>query len=221
MTLENRRERLTEWIGCIENNVAEAIVNQHIYWEVQTIIRDNPQLQSVSSAFYVWMDSTFVHSTALAIRRQLDKDRNSISIRRFLEELRSRPELISRDYHRSLYSRPEYNREHADYLANYTYDRHVGAGASVLDATTIEQELSALLDRSQVLHHYADRVVAHYDARGLTQPRPKFNDLENCLGLLEKLVLRYMLLLKGVSQESLLPTFLYDWKSVFRVKWLP
>ena len=105
MTLEERRSRLKKWLDIIEENVTEAIINQHIFWEVQDIIRHNQQLRNISSAFYQWMGSTFVHSSALAVRRQVDRDPESVSLLRFLSEVQKYPDLISRDYHRSLYDR--------------------------------------------------------------------------------------------------------------------
>jgi hypothetical protein len=70
------------------------------------------------------------------------------------------------------------------------------------------------------VEHLADRRYAHYDPRGLTAPRPTFQDIGNCLRLFQKLILRYKLLLKGAAQATLLPTFLYDWKEVFRRPWI-
>ena len=109
----------------------------------------------------------------------------------------------------------------ADDLARFTYDKHVGTSASVLDGNTVQQEIDSLQKASKTIHHYADRTVAHYDTRGLSEPVPKFADLEECLKVLEKLVLRYLLLLKGASQSTLLPAFTYDWKAVFRTPWIP
>jgi len=225
MTLEQRRNRLTTWFDCIFDNVTEAVIHQHIFWEVQEIIRNNPQLQNASSAFYTWMGASFVHSTVLAVRRQVDRDKNSVSLLRFLLELQKFPDLISRQYHRSLYKRLEHDQQpeysgFADDMANGTYDRHVGKGEDTLVADTLRSEIHSLISASQELHHYADRAVAHYDARGLERPIPKFDDLTICLAVLEKLVLRYLMLLKGIAQGKLLPTFQYDWKTVFRVQWL-
>jgi hypothetical protein len=218
MTLEERRNRLRTWFDSIFSNVTEAVINQHIFWEVQDIIRNNPQLQNASSAFYVWMGATFLHSTVLAVRRQLDADKKSVSLYRLLGELKKYPELISRDYHRALYS--QLDPYFADDMANYTYDKQVGVGATILDPAAVQKEIDSLQAASGKLHHYADRVVAHYDARGLQQPTPKFEELTECLALMEKLVLRYLLLLKGASQVKLLPTFTYDWKEVFRTPWI-
>jgi hypothetical protein len=219
MTLEQRRSNLKKWLDIIRENVTEAVVNQRIFWEVQDIIRHNPQLQNIPSAFYQWMGSTFVHSSALAVRRQVDRDSRSVSLQRFLTEVKEYPDLISLGYHRSLYD--GYAKELADDLARRTYDKHVGAGASVLDGNTVRQEIDSLQAASETIHHYADRTIAHYDTRGLSKPVPKFADLEECLKVLEKLVLRYLLLLNGASQSTLVPTFVYDWKAVFRIPWIP
>ena len=221
MTVEERRVHLKRWLERVHGSVTEAVVNQHIFWEVQQIIRDNPQLQSTSSAFYDWMASTFAHSTVLAVRRQLDTDRNSISLHRFLLEVRKFPKVISRSYHRSLYVRPEFSTAYANNMANHTYDIQVGKDANELDVSAVNLEIEALKAASEVIHHYADRIVAHYDNRGLERDSPKFDDLTHSLSVIEKLVLRYGLLLNGASQTSLLPTFQYDWKSVFRIAWLP
>ncbi len=130
MTVEERRDRLKKWLESVYSDVTEAVVNHHIFWEVQEIIRNNPELQNTSSAFYDWMGSTFVHSTVRAVRRQLDTDKKCVSLHRFLLELQDSPELISRAYHRSLYVRPEYSAECAEHMANYTYNRHVGDNAA-------------------------------------------------------------------------------------------
>jgi hypothetical protein len=221
MTLEERRNRLREWLDTICDGVTEAVVNDHIFWEVQKIIRDNPRLQNVSNIFYVWMGSTFVHSTVLSVRRQVDGGSDSISLYRFLLELKSYPDLITRDYHRSLYKPREHFPEFAADAADHTYDRYVGENAVVLDVAAIEQEIESLNAASEKLHHYADRIVAHYDKRGLNQPVPKFDELTACIGVLEKLVLRYVLLLRGAWQDTLLPTFLDDWKNIFGFPWIP
>jgi hypothetical protein len=106
-------------------------------------------------------------------------------------------------------------------MANYTYDRHVGENACELNVSAIHQEIESQKMASKKLHHYANRVIAHYDSRGLEQSTPKFTDITECLAVLEKLVLRYVLLLNGAWQDSLLPTFMYDWKRMFRVPWIP
>lgn len=100
------------------------------------------------------------------------------------------------------------------------FDRLVGVGRSYLDPTNVRAELDEMTTVASNVEHLADRRYAHYDPRGLAAPRPTFTDVENCLKLFERLILRYKLLLKGAAQTTLLPTFLYDWKDVFRLPWI-
>jgi hypothetical protein len=220
MTPEQRRSRLVKWLDIIVEDAVEAITNRGIFWEVQDIIQNNPQLQKSSSAFRQWMFSTFVHSSALAVRRQVDRDTNSVSLLRFLTEVREHPDLISFDYHRSLYGRLD--KELGDDLARRVYDKHVGENSTELDRGMVQKEIDELLAKSKTIHHYADRTVAHYDARGLGgEPEPTFPELEECLRFLEELVLKYLLLLKGGAPRSLSASFTYDWKAIFRIPWTP
>jgi hypothetical protein len=219
MTLDEQRARLKEWLDCIDGNVTEAVDNQHMFWEVKEIIRSNPKLQNASSDFYRWMDLMFAHSTVLAVRRQLDHDERSVSLYLFLVELKKFPALISRSYHRSLYSGP--SAEVADHQAKSTYDREVGENADELNVNTIQQEIDSLNTASENLRDYANHAVAHTNALGLERPVPSFRDLGEWLALLEKLVLRYVLLLNASRRDSLVSEFQDDWKRVFRIPWIP
>jgi len=100
------------------------------------------------------------------------------------------------------------------------FDRLVGAGRSHLDPTNVQAELDEMTAVASNVEHLADRRYAHYDPRGLAAPQPTFTDIGNSLKLFERLILRYKLLLKGAAQTTLLPTFLYDWKDVFRLPWI-
>jgi hypothetical protein len=219
MTMEKRRSRLEKWLNTIAEDVTEAITNQDIFREVQDIIRNNPQLQKRPSAFYQWMLSTFVHPSALAVRRQVDRGKDSVSLRKFLLEVYEHSDLISFNYHRSLYGR--LTKELGDDLARRMYDKHVGKNSTELDRGKVQQEIDELLAKSKTIHHYADRIIAHYDARGLCgEPVPTFLELEACLGFLQELVLKYLLLLKGGAPRSLSASLTYDWKAIFRMPWL-
>jgi hypothetical protein len=220
MTLEKRRSRLEKWLNIVAENVAEAITNQDIFREVQDIIWNNPQLQKRPSGFYQWMLSTFVHSSALAVRRQVDRGKDSLSLLKFLREVYEHPDLISFDYHRSLYGR--LTKDLGDDLARRMYDKHVGKNSTELDKGKVQQEIDELLAKSKTIHHYADRTIAHYDARGLyDEPVPTFLELEECLRFLQELVLKYLLLLKGGAPRSLSVSLTCDWKAVLRIPWIP
>ncbi len=214
-TMNQRRTRAMDWLEIIYKDVQDVLVDHHIFWEVQTMIKANEQLKATPSHFFQWMGTNFIASAAVAVRRQADADARAVSLRRLLEELKKYPDLFSRAYHTGLYG--------AQFPAGYAdgcYDRIVGKGCAVLDAAAINGEIQLLIAKTDAIKHYVDRRVAHYDSRGITQAKPTFNDLDDCLKYLEHLVKRYQLLMKATSLSQLLPAFQYDWQKIFRIPWI-
>src|SRR5438094_4671244 len=105
MTEDERFKRWGEWIMVIHEDVENAILNRHIRQEVAAIIDANPRIQR-SSAFYEWMAAVYSDSGLMAVRRQLDKDSQSISLARLLSEIITYPRTLSRGRFVGLY-RPE------------------------------------------------------------------------------------------------------------------
>ena len=84
------REEMSEWLTFLENQVMSLRTNQHIFWEVQGIIRNNPKIDKPND-FYGWMAEMYAAAMSVAVRKMTDKDRRAKSFRRFLEELKSNP----------------------------------------------------------------------------------------------------------------------------------
>ena len=208
-SLEQRRDKLKNWLDRIRPSVTEAVINDYLFWELQSIIQHNEFLAESSSVLFTWIGSTYVNSSVLAVRRQLDTDEDSISLRRLLLNIAEEPKVLSREYYRTVGGRS----------ADFTYDKQVGVGATVVSGAAVQSEIQSLIDASERLLHFADRTVAHYDKRGIKKALPKFEEITRCLGIMEGLVIRYQLLLKGVWQERLLPP-LDDFQRLFRVPWI-
>jgi hypothetical protein len=208
MTDLERLQRVLQWLDIISSEVIELITNNYIFWEVQSIIRANPRLQKAESAFYEWMGSVFAHSAAMGVRRQASLNDQSVSLHRLLDELKTYPNLVSRDFHRNLYA--HFGSDHILESADKIYDEYVGYQLGALDPSQVQKDIDSLVQASRKIHYYADRVVAHYDPKGLNHIVPTFSDLGSCLLELDVLVCKYLLLMKAEHKISLLPTFVYD-----------
>ena len=68
---------------------------RHIFREVQAIIQTNPEIQ-LASSFYEWMGTSYATTQVIGVRRQLDKDPDSISFVRLLGEVAANPQVLSR-----------------------------------------------------------------------------------------------------------------------------
>jgi hypothetical protein len=218
VTIDERRERARQWLEQIYVDVQDLILDDYMFWEVQQIIRDNPTLTTMRSHFFHWMMAAHVESAAIGIRRQIKLDDQSISLRRFLEELKAYPAIVSRTHHVELCTSMNANLPRS--FHEHTFDRHVGAERDDVDPVVIQSEIDRIRAVASRIEHFADRRFAHYDSRGVAAPEPTFNEIGDSLGAFEVIILQYKMLLDGVSTARLLPVFQYDWKGIFRHPWI-
>ena len=219
MDTDQRRTRLVEWLETVFSDVQRLLLDQHLFWELQAIIDANPKFADHPGLFNQWMASSFIQAAAVGVRRQAKSDDDSVSMKRFLGEVRKYPSLVSRDYYLAFFDdAPDWQKEE---IGQGDFDRIAGEGATELPEGLIDDQIQRLQGAVAIIEHYVDRRVAHYDKRGLAKPIPTFNDLRRALATLEELVLFYWLLLKGASNpDGLRPAIQYDWQSVFGLAWV-
>lgn len=92
------------WLSTIHGEIQGLLVNRHIFREVQAIIQANPKIQ-LASSFYQWMGNTYATAAVIGVRRQLDKDPDSVSFARLLGEVATNPQVLSRERYVALYKK--------------------------------------------------------------------------------------------------------------------
>jgi AbiU2 len=71
------------------------LVEDHdIYWQVQGLIQSNARLMTARSCFFDMMNDSFSYWAAIRVRRIVDADHRTISLRRLLSDLVSRPTIF-------------------------------------------------------------------------------------------------------------------------------
>jgi hypothetical protein len=105
-------------------------------------------------------------------------------------------------------------------LADSDYDQLIDRGVVEPRATSVQAEIGDLLSKANAIRHDVERRVARYDTRGVQEPLPTFNDLDECLETLQRLIKKYKILLTGSSVSELLPVIQYDWKAIFYFPWI-
>ncbi len=219
MTEEDRRHRLIGWLQTIEKDITDLVIDDYVFWEIQELFKNNKELRGTPSIINQWMASAFIQATAVGVRRQTDKNPESISFYRVLTELKQYPSLASRAYHVSLYQNSSIPPELAVDMGNGTYDTIIGIGVAQPSPDQIQQDIDKLTTTVQQINKYVNKRVAHYDQNTFTAI-PKFDDLSACLVAFEELIKKYKLLLTAIGLPSLLPTFQYDWRAAFRIPWV-
>ncbi|WP_417542848.1 AbiU2 domain-containing protein [Methylophaga thalassica] len=211
--MDKKLEKWIRWLEVIKGEIQDLVVAKYTFTEVQSIVRNNNKIQK-NSSFYDYFTRTYVSHTMSGLRRQLKSDKQSISLVRLFEEMISSPETFSRSFYRE-----KYEDSVVQEFADKDFNNFAKPDQSHIDATLIESDLSELRNITKRCEDFTDKRLAHRDKR---EPKeiPTFKDLDSCIELLDKLYVKYHLLFHATSIDTLLPTWQYDWKSIFRQSWI-
>lgn len=209
-----RYQKLDGQLGQIYREIQALRINQHVFWEVQSLIRNNPNLHKPST-FYGWMGNMYAAAMSAAVRRLVDRRKDTVSFVRLLEQLKKDTGLFSRAVYKSRCTNPDLPKGFLD----RDYDGLVGKGKQQPDPGEIEREIKDMEARTRKLKDFVDTHVAHLGAEP-AKDLPKFQELDDAIDCLEALVKRYLHLFRGVGLTSVLPTWQYDWQEIFRYPWI-
>jgi hypothetical protein len=203
------------WLVIIKKDVTSLSMSRHIFWAVQEMIEANPKIQ-LASTFYKWMGSAYGVSQSIGLRRQIDPRRDTISFRRLLEEIARQPAVISRKRYVALYRNPVLREE----VADQHFDRFAGVGKPHINRAMVRKDCDQLVKKVEGMKDHVDKRIAHYAQQGPTRPQT-YGDIDDCLDLVEALLIKYLEVLRAEAHLEILPTWQYDWKQIFRHPWIP
>lgn len=212
--MDTRLKKWLCWLDDIKTEIQDLVIAKYTFHEVQSMIAANPKLQTGNS-FYWYFTSTYISHTVIGLRRQIKKDDQSISLASLLHEMTETPEVLSRKYYVSLYGESSVKE-----LADNEFDRFTAPGEAHIDPEQVASDLQRLRDVTAKCEYFADRHIAHRDSREPKVP-PTYNEVDGCIDLLDELCVKYLSMFHAKAMDTLLPTWQYDWKEIFRTPWIP
>jgi AbiU2 len=210
--IDPKLEKWLRWIEVIKSEITDLVVTNHIFHETQKLIANNSKLPT-SNDFYGYLRYTYVTHVVMGLRRQIKVKPESISMSRLLCEVSENPQILSRAHFVSLYV----GSEHASH-ANDDFDKFATPDATHINADLVKKDLEEFKRAVKKCECLSDRRIAHRDTRAVDEPT--YDDIEQCICLLDKLYSKYYLLFRASSMHPLLPAWQYDWKEVFRTPWI-
>ncbi len=232
-------EKWLRWMETIQSEVQRLLRDTNMFWEVQDIIRENPRIQK-PSAFYRYLGRTYLSHALAGLRRQIKPQKDSISFVELLDEIANNPEELSRSYYCSLctYSdgpdisqiemevRRELeaigitnNSQLEDLIQMDGFAPYADASGEHVCPKMVKDDLKTLKSAVEKHEEFADKRIAHWDK---VEPEvvPNFEELDDCIKLLDKTYVKYHLLFYAESIDTLMPTYQYEWKKIFLEPWL-
>jgi hypothetical protein len=95
VTEAERRNRLINWLEIVYSDVQQLLLNDYLFWEFQRVVDHNDEFLGASGLFTQFIAQAYAQSGAVGVRRHAKADDDSISILRFLREVRDYPEIVS------------------------------------------------------------------------------------------------------------------------------
>jgi hypothetical protein len=207
-------EKWSKWIDVLDAEILNLYSQRHVFQTVQAMLQNNPKLHVHPNTFNQWVAFWYSSSMSVAVRKQADRNRDSISYRRLLEGIKANPSVLSRDRLKRLYVSDIYTEGDA----NLWLDQVFGVGRAHIDFNVVNQEIGELEKKCASVSHFVNKRIAHHDQNDFIA-LPKFSDLHETIDHLGALHQKYFGIFKCLGTE-LLTQYTYDWTSIFRLPWI-
>lgn len=202
------------WIVRLDRLVNQIVLHRHIYQEVRKIVVANPKVAK-QNHFYEWLWYMYTTGLAVEIRKLIDRNDQTISVRTLLEAMKRNPQVISRRRYKERFVDDVYEEADADkYL-----DKLLGEGKQQIEVARIQAEIDELEKKAKKIKDYVDKLVAHTDKEEPTDI-PSIQEGDEAIDYIVEIVDLYYPYFQGIDPGDREPNFSYDWTEIFRHPWI-
>ena len=150
----------------------------------------------------------------LGITRQVDVKPEVISLLKLLQDIKANKSIITKTWFAN-----QYEKTLPRQIGEQHFTEHFGSGEDV-DLKIIEQDIQELKSATAKVAKFRHTRIAHKNADERLVIDLNFKEVEGALKVLEKLMIKYQLLINQSGFAGLMPTITYDWEVVFRTPWI-
>lgn len=223
MTDDDIWKRWVERINTIHIELAFVFANRRKFLEVQEMFQRNERLNTIGSQPYQWILGHWGRDTVMAVRRELDNDRNTISFGALLDEMADRNNVATRRRFLGRLAEPGAE-EFLLRTNNESYDRWGAVSRTsrpledYLSADGIRADRQSLNKAAKPVLDYGNQLIAHRTPIG--QLPLTINQIHGSLDAIEGVFKKYFVILTGSALTEIEPTNVGDdWKETFKFPW--
>ena len=176
------------WLDRINGEMAASGVDRHVFDRWWSVIGSNAAID-VNNRFVGLIWSSYFERQTLTVRRQLDCDKQAISLVGLMREVAAYATQLHRADFLNAYTSPAYPDAWQEAQALFTSFADPAA-ADVVSGNAVQGHIDGLQSAFVGLQDLADKWLAHSD-RSRQWPGPSFDQLSRCLDLLYATWRRY------------------------------
>src|SRR5260370_38780009 len=97
MAIDHLHEKLKKDLIAIGNEISNLWMHHDLFWRMTEITNKNERVMKVGGDYLAWFTNSYIEAGSVAFRRQLDRDKRSISIVNFLLEVNKHHPTFTRE----------------------------------------------------------------------------------------------------------------------------
>lgn len=192
------RAKWRRWIKRISDSVSMLVLDDYIFRAMEAARKGNEI--KPSNQVYRWAIRAYGTHGAVGIRRILDNDDKTYSLLLLLRKIERNPQVITRRSFKLRYS--ILNKE----LADGDFDDIAGRGAKYLPRSVVRADLQKIEAVSNKIKPVVNKVIAHRERKPKGLSRVTCQQLHDAICEIDRMCIRYCLILNQESVASMLPT---------------
>lgn len=208
-------KNLSDWLTELDADVLYLNSNSQVFWRVQEIIRNNPEVSKQGNHFLYYMKDWYEAFVSIRIRRLTDRTRNVRSYRKFLEAVGKHNEVVSRARYKKNFVDDYYTEERAD----GAFDSLVGKGEKCIKARDVNRDIQEFESKAKIIVGFVNTSIAHKQLSGSIN-LPKHPDVKAAIDSISEIHKKYWRIFRGSALVTTTPTIQYDWEEIFRIPWI-
>lgn len=210
-------KEMNEWLDELNKEISHLCHHLDLFKKLMDIVNKNDRLKSMDGTVLSWMKISFAVDMVIGIGRICDTTKGTRSLVKFLVELKKNKQYLTRERYIKFY---ENTVSDTFKIPDEDFDTLAGKGLDSYPINLIGDDIGRLAkdDPCKKIVDFRNQYIGHTAQN--KDPIPKYEDLFATFEIIESIMKKYNLLLKGTSWISLTPEMQGYWEEVFRIPWI-
>ena len=203
-------QKIQKWqkeIEQISDDVEDLLYSKKQAEDLEKIIRENTFVQQNIGTFWEHYKLNLTYFLISKIWHQIDENNQSLSLVNLLKDLLSNHAFITKEWWIG----------QSEWLSSQTFEEEFGKES--LDPNIVCQDIQNLKKVTTEIEQIRHKRIAHTDKDGKLASKISHTKITEASDLIEKLVIKYLLLLTKSGRDGLTPVS-DDWQVAFTKAWI-